>query len=395
VITEIEIANFKSVQAAKFGLGRFNVLIGENGCGKSNLLEAVGFAGAALGDKASHEFLKSRGIRGTEPKLMRSAFEAEAAETMTFKVGDRDSDDEIAVEMMVDASTSQWKTSYEVLLETHYRRIERDFFRSNFTESDDFAGIFLPPPSDQKLPRTIRVTGKHLDIHPDTGDSLANRLHSFIIYSPENTALRTFQSEGQILPLGVAGEGLFAHVRTLFSDPAYTQQRDDLCKHLKLLDWLGDVQIPELLGLGERRLAITDRHLADGTVLDQRSVNEGFLFLLFYFTLFVSPQTPAFFAIDNIDASLNPRLCSHLVQVLVELATKYDKQVVVTTHNPAILDGLNLDDDNQRLLVVSRTSTGRTRLRRVKAPRPVADEPPIRLSEAFVRGYLGGLPKYF
>ncbi|MEG4862342.1 AAA family ATPase [Tychonema sp. LEGE 06208] len=55
------------------------------------------------------------------------------------------------------------------------------------------------------------------------------------------------------------------------------------------------------------------------------------MFLLFYFTLFVSDITPKFFAIDNIDASLNPRLCRRLMQELVQLAKKHDKQVIITT----------------------------------------------------------------
>ena len=71
--------------------------------------------------------------------------------------------------------------------------------------------------------------------------------------------------------------------------------------------------------------------------------------MLFYFGLFISEDTPPFFAIDNIDASLNPKLCRRLIKELVNLANKYDKPVIFTTHNPAILDGLNLNDDEQRL----------------------------------------------
>jgi hypothetical protein len=37
---------------------------------------------------------------------------------------------------------------------------------------------------------------------------------------------------------------------------------------------------------------------------------------------------------------------------LVDLAGRHGKQVIFTTHNPAILDGLDLKDDEQRLLVV-------------------------------------------
>jgi len=34
----------------------------------------------------------------------------------------------------------------------------------------------------------------------------------------------------------------------------------------------------------------------------------------------------------------------------VDLAKKYDKQVILTTHNPAILDGLNLDDEEAAIV---------------------------------------------
>jgi len=50
-------------------------LISENGCGKSNILEALALASAAADDKLDNEFLAGRGIRVTEPQFMRSAFE--------------------------------------------------------------------------------------------------------------------------------------------------------------------------------------------------------------------------------------------------------------------------------------------------------------------------------
>lgn len=80
----------------------------------------------------------------------------------------------------------------------------------------------------------------------------------------------------------------------------------------------------------------------------------------------------------------------------MELAKKYGKQVICTIHNPAILDGLNLKDEEQRLYTVSRDSEGHTRVRRVMAPEPqTPGELPVRLSEAFQRGLIGGLPENF
>ena len=111
--------------------------------------------------------------------------------------------------------------------------------------------------------------------------------------------------------------------------------------------------------------------------------------MLFYFSLFISNDTPKFFAIDNIDASLNPKLCRRLIKELAIFAKKYDKQVLFTTHNPAILDGLNLDDDEQRLLIVSRNRAGYTRVKRFLKPETPAGEKLVKMSEAFLRGYLG------
>ncbi|MCA9709074.1 MAG: ATP-binding protein, partial [Myxococcales bacterium] len=216
----------------------------------------------------------------------------------------------------------------------------------------------------------------------------------FLVFSPENSALRIFEREGQILPIGINGEGLFAHLRAL-DRASKTDVLDELNRRLGLIDWFSGFELPGDLGPGERRLSIRDRYLSSDVSLDQRSANEGFLFLLFYYTLLLSPDTPRFFAIDNIDASLNPRLCARLMHDVVELAKQQDRQVVVTTHNPAVLDGLDLTDDEQRLVVVSRTPTGATRARRVRAPEPIEGEPPLRLSEAFIRGFLGGLPGNF
>jgi len=77
MIGEVRIQNYKSIQKLKLELGRVTVLIGENGCGKSNILEAIALASAAANDKLDNEFLAARGIRVTEPRFMRSAFDKE------------------------------------------------------------------------------------------------------------------------------------------------------------------------------------------------------------------------------------------------------------------------------------------------------------------------------
>ena len=75
MIEKIHIKNFKSIYDLEIEVGRVNLFIGENGSGKSNLLEALVFVSASDSNKLDNEFLVSRGIRVTEPNFMRSAFD--------------------------------------------------------------------------------------------------------------------------------------------------------------------------------------------------------------------------------------------------------------------------------------------------------------------------------
>ena len=56
MIDNIHIKNFKSIVDLTLDLGRFNVIIGANGCGKTNILEAITFASAASQGKLDTEY---------------------------------------------------------------------------------------------------------------------------------------------------------------------------------------------------------------------------------------------------------------------------------------------------------------------------------------------------
>ena len=73
MIRKVHIANYKSIPELDLDLGRLTVLIGANGSGKSNILEAIALASAAAQNKLDNEFLTSRGIRVTETRFMCSA----------------------------------------------------------------------------------------------------------------------------------------------------------------------------------------------------------------------------------------------------------------------------------------------------------------------------------
>jgi predicted ATPase len=404
MIKEIRIENYKSLQKLKLELGRVTVLIGENGCGKSNILEAIALSAAAAGDKLDNEFLAPRGIRETEPQLMRAAFEKEnVLQPIKISFGEND---QIYFDYVLQNKNEPYaKWTNETLIFSQIADLDSLLKKVSLSlkeqESKESSSIKAPL-SIIKAIKGIESISREFNTNMLKGSEnflsslsyLEESIKNFLIYSPEYQCLRNFKEEGQIQPLGINGEGLFKLLQVLSLDKN-KDRLNEIKEKLKLMGWFKDFQVPNNLFIGERAIQIEDRYLDRKMTFDQRSTNEGFLFLLFYFCLFISEETPPFFAIDNIDASFNPRLCRRLITELVSLAKKYDKQVIFTTHNPAILDGLNLDDDEQRLFVVSRNRSGYTRIRRFLKPETPAGEKLVRMSEAFLRGYIGGLPKSF
>jgi predicted ATPase len=406
MFTEVQIENYKSIQNLKIGLGRVNVFIGENGCGKSNILEAIALAGAAAGNKLDNEFLAPRGIRVTEPEFMRSAFDKENV-TKEIKINLKKTDETILNFILQhdNQTYSSW-TSVNGSLMTYEETLsilkDPTNTRSLLSVIGQIINLLKIRPQINKdgnlsfdnnwLEEYEKIALSNISLIRQNLEEGSFRITDFLIYSPENSLLRTFKEEGQVQPLGTKGEGLLKLLNVLNGN---SNNINAVKKQLELIDWFDDFKIHPDSDI-ERTIQIKDRYLdKELPYFNQRSSNEGFLFLMFYFALFISDDTPKFFAIDNIENALNPKLCTKLIQELVELAKKYDKQVIFTTHNPAVLDGLDLSDDEQRLFVIYRNVDGHTKARRISAPEPLEDDDPVQLSEAFINGYLGGLPNNF
>jgi AAA15 family ATPase/GTPase len=430
MIKEIEIKNYKSINSARLELGRVNVFIGENGAGKSNILEVIALAGATAAEKLDNEFLVSRGIRVTRPEYMRPAF-PDMNPLSAIEVSATDQRNQIISFVLNNdnAPYSKWQSAISSpslafdpealkLSVDKYMEMAREKAKSPEDEHKELSILLntltkdidrisaeitkLTTHSEKQLRKALPISiggknpkfSKILQRSTIQKSSAVRDLSSFVIFSPENSLLRTFEKEGQIQPLGINGEGLLKLLSF------YSLEEDQITignvkESLQLLDWFDGFNTINVSS--EAVLHVNDRFLSKTlTDFDHKSTNEGFFFLLFYFTLFNSKLTPPFFAIDNIDASLNPKLCEKLTSELVRLAKLNDKQTILTTHNPSVLDGLDLDDDEQRLFVISRSASGETKIKRILKPiSPKGNGVPPRMSELFTRGMIGGLPKGF
>ncbi|HIE00821.1 MAG TPA: chromosome segregation protein SMC, partial [Thiotrichaceae bacterium] len=136
----------------------------------------------------ANEFLVSRGLRVPEPELMRSAFDEE------------DEKKEIKIHI-------SYKEKKEIH-ETYYFQNTNILYSEWNFHTDLILGYEFHL-SEMYLSSSSDENQYHYE-NSQYCSMLKNSIEfkDFIIYSPENTALRTFQKEGQIQPLGINGEGL-------------------------------------------------------------------------------------------------------------------------------------------------------------------------------------------
>ncbi|WP_315822918.1 AAA family ATPase [Paraflavitalea speifideaquila] len=326
-------------------LGTFNVLIGENGCGKSNILEALAFGAAACADKLDYEFLGSRGVRVTNPEFMYAAFENinENKQILISYKTDNEFFSNYTYPLTHDpANPRKWvNKSSERSYKLSVNQIAPILNENNAALRAAKANVLL---KDNKVlikrieslrdtllvvvnsdPQTYSIE-KLIEVIGDMNIGLINTnpvISNFIIYAPEQSSLRKFEETNQIYPLGIKGEGLFQYLKDLGANEKNNELLKAIKSNLILLDWYEKFDLPESSLSNDFTLNIKDKYLNPQLqYFDQRSTNEGFLYLLFYSVLFLSDDTPAFFAIDNIDTSLNPKLCMQLIRSLVELAQK-------------------------------------------------------------------------
>ncbi|MCR5453370.1 MAG: AAA family ATPase [Bacteroidales bacterium] len=385
-IQQLTIKNYKSIIDTKIQLGSFNVLIGENGCGKSNILEAIALGAAASTDKLDFEYFANRGIRITEPTLMLPKFNQSPNDCIVLSALDTLN------------RTSSFKIKYDKEYKSHWKIERQSNIDSKLQQQKNKAK------SIENLDSLIKAIYNeqqlyYITLSPKSENKFEikelmpiNNLANFLIYSLEESTLRKTDATNRIYPLGNHGEGLFAYLKEVAKNKNAYKFFNELKANLMVFDWFGDIEIPDKQLSNEYTIHLKDNYLDETlNLLDQRSTNEGFLYLLFYLTLIISDETPKFFAIENIDASFNPKLCREVIRRLIVLAKKHGKQIIATTHNPSVLDGLDLNDEDVRLYTIRRTIDGDTKASRVTLKEELA----IPLSEAWQRGYFGGLPDNF
>ena len=393
MIRSISIRSFKSLLNVDIELGRINVFIGANGSGKSNLLEAIGVLGAAASGRVDDEALMRRGVRPGLPALYKSSFRGHRTRSsIRLEVSSAKASYEVELNNPIRDPTPSWR----FMTETVHEGEERVLGRSNRSKAtlDPYRGL---------------AALKAVEWEPASAASqLLEEVSRYAIYSPNTNTLRALTPDPQQRePVGLAGGRLpEAVLELLRSRRDNARIKKVLTEILSLIDWASsygsrrsgdELPLSPSVAASQQVLYFKDRFMADSrNSLTGYDASEGALYVLFAAVLATSPVAPHVLAIDNVDHGLNPRLARALMSKICKwvLEGSTDKQLLLTTHNPLVLDGLPLDNDDVRLFAVGRSRKGQTTLHRVQLDLDdlQRDGELWTVSRLWVMGHLGGIP---
>ena len=233
-----------------------------------------------------------------------------------------------------------------------------------------------------------------------TRDLLA-ALDDFAIFSPVTPVLRGIAPDpAPRVPVGLFGGGLPEAVDALTQATRKRFRQEAL----SLIEWASDFDvgppsadfIASSVPTMRTIIRFTDAYMKkNAETLSAYDASEGALYVLHLLVLAMHSQSPRLFAVDNFDQALNPLAARELAKVFSTEILRSGRQVLLTTHNPLVLDGLALDDKRVRLFAVERKRDGKTAVRAV----PVKDlyalkekHGPNAVSRLWTEGRIGGLP---
>lgn len=388
IIKEINVKNFKSLYDVSFQPGKVNVFIGANGSGKSTILEAIGILSAAMTDRVNNNVLQRKGIRLSASSLYKSKFKTMKREGLTVDLGIQWVDEEkydYTVHLTTPTDDDTWKYHSESVNQEESLLWGRSNRSSALLNHN--IGYFMV--TETLNGYRCRKMGQYIE--------------KYGIYQPDTPTLRGIVADTtQVSPIGLNGgrmaDALKEILKSIDGDMKLgTLYIEDI---LDLIDWASgfDIGAPKKANLNpgvpstRQVIEFKDRFLKANATFTGYDASEGALYVLFMLCLALHPESPSMFAIDSFDHALNPRLAKRLTEIFSQLILESHRTAFMTTHNPLVLDGLDLCNDDIRLFAVSRNKDGYVMIDRIQVSKELLESGQP-LSRLWINGRLGGVPE--
>lgn len=378
MLTEVTLENFKSYGVRQsLDLASMTVLVGANASGKSNAIEAIRFLswlaqGQSLGSIQYQVNSADRVVRGVASDLARRG-------SQQFTLGCRLSIDEwnelqielehrpdgfhIVRESVLDGN--QRVPLYDLDQPSEGRNTEAGAAYNNFSRGGRKPHIRV---SDQHAVFTQLVSGAPIEashrksraeiplIARRYGDALARVL--FLDPVPAKMREYAFPSEARLVGDGSNISAVLYNLCT--SAPEAKEQVLNFVRSLPEQS-IADIEFLEE-PRGGRMLQLVETFGKVETRYDASLLSDGTLRVLAVAAAMLSAEHGSLVVIEEIDNGVHPSRAKELLERIQQVASERGLRVLLTTHNPALLDALPLKAVPRVVFCYRDTEDGDSRL---------------------------------
>jgi predicted ATPase len=355
MISSFHIGNFKSYRDARLPLAPLTLLIGANASGKSNAIEAIRLLsmladGRRIDDVLSEIQSSDDVIRGTSMDLPRQpgepimlGCELEKMEwnqleiALTVEVGGAGG--AIGDEVI---SNQQGDTLYKLQRPPRPSESERFLWYNNFGSRSGNQAI-IPMSSQQAFftqlqsPAAFDRLSSAAVLIPQTVAAFRSRLSSIRFFDPQPRRMRgySFSGERVLKEDGSNVSAVLLDLSRLIRDPR------------AVLDFVADLPEQPFVNMGfiktERgdvMVRLMESYGDREEVRDAPVLSDGTLRVLGIAAAIFSAEPGSTIVIEEIDNGVHPSRAETLLRNIEHVAKERDLRVLLTTHNPALLDRL-------------------------------------------------------
>ena len=360
MITSITLKNFKSYESAELRLAPLTFLIGANASGKSNAIEAIRLLvelakGKRLDDIERDIQGNDAFIRGKEVDLFRNCetpFTIECEfhpmnddwNCLTIGVG-MAHDRLVVIEERVSKPLLMDETVplYEIVSEPPEVTDEVSVAYNNFQKGRNKPRI--PCSNRQAIFYQLGTPGRFEEKHqkaqkiiPTVTNGIREELRNIVLFDPRPSAMRAYSS-GKDNEMKEDGSNLSSVLRKIIESGEAGKTRllefirslpeQDITDIRFITTEIDDVMVKLVESFGGSEKEVPAPLLSDGTLR----------VLAIAATLLSAPEG-ALVIIEEIDNGVHPSRAKMLVQQIQQVSKRRKLSVLVTTHNPALLDAL-------------------------------------------------------
>lgn len=343
LIREVFIRNYKSIARARVSLEPFTALVGPNGSGKSNFIDCLAFVNECLSDSIWLAFKNRGGIgavrrySGGHPTHIEVQLALELGQGATAQYGF-----EIAAKPPERFTVSREKCMVQRVLEP-----EAGFEVRNGRFTKPIEGIRPKVTADRLALFAASATPEFRPVY--------DFLTSMRFYSGVPARLRELQDPDPGEFLKRDGSNAAAVLKRLMAEPNGKERYQRLCRLLsKIVDGLRGVDYSSI-GQKETLEFKQDVGQKHPWRFGPLNISDGTLRILGLLLAVHQPGDPTVVAIEEPEQTVHPAVAELIVEVLLNAAR--ERQVLVTTHSPDILDHEDIGDDQIRVVRAEKNRT--------------------------------------